>query len=122
MMHLRPQVCGRAWAFILGVFALVGVVSPADAARVELDLSGTWQYQNVSQLTYPPTNNWQTIAVPGFLSGWQYQHAWFRTTFTLPSAMAGTQLKLRFGGVKYARPGLAQWHVRRQLSQRLRTV
>ena len=100
-MYLRPQIRGRASAFILGVFALIGIVSPADAARTELDLSGTWQHQNVSQLTYPPTNNWQTISVPGFLSGWQYQHAWFRTAFTLPSAMAGTQMKLKFGGVKY---------------------
>ncbi|HKI69409.1 MAG TPA: glycoside hydrolase family 2 TIM barrel-domain containing protein, partial [Verrucomicrobiae bacterium] len=79
----------------------MGIVSQANAARTELDLSGTWQYQNVSQLTYPPTNNWQSITVPGFLSGWQYQHAWFRTTFVLPSAMAVTQLKLKFGGVKY---------------------
>ena len=54
-----------------------------------------------AQLDYPPTNNWQNVTVPGFLSGWQYQHAWFRTTFVLPSAMAGTQLKLKFGGVKY---------------------
>lgn len=101
MMYLRPQIRGRAWVVILSVFALVGLASPAHAVRTELDLDGTWQYQNVSQLTYPPTNNWQTIAVPGFLSGWQYQHAWFHTTFTLPAAMAGTQLKLKFGGVKY---------------------
>lgn len=100
-MYLRPQIRGRARAVILGVFVLAGFVCPADAARTELDLDGSWQYENVSQLTYPPTNNWQTIAVPGFLSGWQYQHAWFRTTFTVPSAMAGTQMKLKFGGVKY---------------------
>ncbi len=101
MTFLGPQIRGRTRVLILGVFALVGVVFQADAARTELDLGGTWQYQNVSQLSYPPTNNWQTITVPGFLSGYQYQHAWFRTTFALPSAMAGTQLKLKFGGVKY---------------------
>lgn len=101
MKCLGPQVRGRALIFILGAFALMGVVTCANAARTELDLSGTWQYQNVSQLSYPPTNSWQSIAVPGFLSGYQYQHAWFRTTFVLPSGMAGTRLKLRFGGVKY---------------------
>jgi len=101
MTFWGPQVRGRAWGLALGVFALMGIVSQANAARTELDLSGTWQYQNVSQLTFPPTNNWQSVTVPGFLSGWQYQHAWFRTTFVLPPAMAGTQLKLKFGGVKY---------------------
>ncbi|MFO1476471.1 MAG: carbohydrate-binding domain-containing protein [Verrucomicrobiota bacterium] len=73
----------------------------AHAARSELDLGGAWQFQKVSQLIYPPTNQWQTTTVPGFLTGWQYEHAWFRRTFTVPSAMAGTQLRLRFGGVKY---------------------
>jgi hypothetical protein len=101
MMYLRPQIRGRVWAVILGVFTSIGFISQAQATRTELDLDGTWQYQNVSQLTYPPTNSWQTITVPGFLSGWQYQHAWFRTTFTVPSALAGTQLKLKFGGVKF---------------------
>ena len=80
---------------------LLGAVFQATAARTELDLGGTWQYQNVSQLAYPPTNNWQTITVPGFLSGYQYQRAWFRTTFALSNSLAGTQLKLKFGGVKY---------------------
>ena len=101
MMHLRPQVRGRVRTVILGVFVWVAFVLPANAARTEIDLDGTWQYQNVGQLTYPPTNNWQTMAVPGFLSGWQNQHAWFRTTFALPSNLAGTQLKLKFGGVKF---------------------
>ncbi|HLZ54315.1 MAG TPA: beta galactosidase jelly roll domain-containing protein, partial [Verrucomicrobiae bacterium] len=101
MMYLGPQTRGRVLAVILGVFAGIGFVLQSQAARTEFDLDGTWQYQTVSQLTYPPTNNWQTITVPGFLSGWQSQHAWFRTTFTLPSAVAGTQLKLKFGGAKY---------------------
>ena len=101
MMHLRPHIRGRVRIFLLGVFATLGFITQVHAARTEWDLSGTWQYQNVSQLSYPPTNNWQTITVPGFLSGWQYQHAWFRTTFTLPSGVAGTRLKLQFGGVKY---------------------
>ncbi len=100
-MFSGPHVPGHAPALILGLFGFMLLVCPAAAARTELDLGGTWQYQNVSQLTYPPTNSWQTTNVPGFLSGWQYQHAWFRTTFTLPSALAGTQLKLKFGGVKY---------------------
>jgi hypothetical protein len=91
----------RLRVLMFHVFVLLGVVFQADAARTELNLGGTWQYQNVSQLTYPPTNNWQTITVPGFLSGYQYQHAWFRTTFGLSNSLAGTQLKLKFGGVKY---------------------
>src|SRR5262245_59188092 len=90
------------------VVCILAVLAVADsglhralAARTELDLSGSWQYQKVAQLSDPPTNNWQTITVPGFLSGWQYEHAWFRRAFNLPSAMAGTQLRLYFGGAKY---------------------
>jgi hypothetical protein len=84
------------------LLALAGSVARVAAGgRTQLDLSGTWQYQNVSQLSYPPSNNWQTITVPGFLSGWQYDHAWFRCLFSLPSSFAGTQLKLRFGGAKF---------------------
>ena len=85
----------------MGVLVLCGAVFQAAAARIELDLDGSWQYQNVGQLNFPPTNNWQTVAVPGFLSGYQYQHAWFRTTFALAPGLAGTQLKLKFGGVKF---------------------
>jgi len=71
------------------------------SARAELDLGGTWQYQKVTQLNYPPTNTWQSVAVPGFLYGWQYEHAWFRRQFTVPAAMAGPVFKLHFGGVKF---------------------
>ena len=80
---------------------MAGALTSVHAARSELDLGGIWQYAKVSQLNYPPTNAWQTTTVPGFLSGWQNEHAWFRRTFTIPAGMAGTQLKLRFGGVKY---------------------
>jgi hypothetical protein len=91
------------WLRVLfvGLLAGAGALTSARAARSELDLGGTWQFAKVSQLNYPPTNAWQTMTVPGFLSGWQYERAWFRRTFMLPAAMAGTQLKLRFGGVKY---------------------
>ncbi|OGV40949.1 MAG: hypothetical protein A2X46_12900 [Lentisphaerae bacterium GWF2_57_35] len=78
-----------------------GSSSSAYSARVELDLSGTWEMQKTSQLSYPPTNTWQTVTVPGYVSGWQYEHAWFRKTFSLTSSVAGTQLKLCFGGVKF---------------------
>ncbi len=72
------------------------------SGRAELDLSGSWQYGKVSQLEFPPTNAWQTVPVPGFLYGWQYEHAWFRRQFTVPSAMDGPAFRLRFGGVKFA--------------------
>ncbi len=79
-----------------------GAVWPALADRLEVDLSGAWQYQKVAALNYPPpATNWSNTTVPGYLSGWNYEHAWFRKSFTAPAAMAGTQLKLRFGGVKF---------------------
>ncbi len=92
---------GRTFVLPVFVLALAGSVCQAAAGRVELDLSGTWQCQNVSQLSFPPSSHWQTVTVPGFLSGWQYEHAWFRCLFVPPASMAGTQLKLRFGGAKF---------------------
>ncbi len=80
--------------------ALVGP-GVAQADRIEIGLGGTWEYQKVAALNYPPSNNRQTITVPGFLSGWNYERAWFRRRFTLPSNVAGTQLRLECGGVKY---------------------
>ena len=71
MTFLGLQARGRARALILGVFALIGVVSQAGAARTELDLGGSWQYQNVSQLNYPPSNNWQTITSGASITSWE---------------------------------------------------
>ena len=103
--HAKPAPSAglrvRAVGLLVFLLAILGPPSQAGAGRVEMDLSGAWQYQNVSQLTFPPSNNWQTITIPGFLSGWDYNHAWFRTVFTPPRSMAGTQLKLRFGGAKF---------------------
>jgi len=91
----------RTRSLLLGVLGFLLCCPQSHAARSELDLGGTWQYAKVSQLTYPPTNAWQTMTVPGYLTGWNYERAWFRRVFTLPGAMAGQQLKLRFGGVKF---------------------
>jgi hypothetical protein len=91
----------RLWSLLFIALELVLGCHLSYAARSELDLGGTWQYAKVSQLTYPPTNVWQTMTVPGYLTGWNYERAWFRRVFTLPGAMAGQQLKLRFGGVKF---------------------
>ena len=41
------------------------------------------------------------MTVPGYLTGWNYERAWFRRVFTLPGTTAGQQLKLKFGGVKF---------------------
>jgi hypothetical protein len=101
-MKLLGEVRGsRLRSLLLGALGFLLCCPQSPAARSELDLGGTWQYQKASQLTYPPTNTWQTTTVPGYLSGWNYERAWFRRTFTLPSAMAGQQLKLKFGGVKF---------------------
>jgi hypothetical protein len=99
----RPIGRGRLTPLTLGLATLLAGtgIGHAGVTRAEFDLSGSWQYQKVAQLSYPPTNTWQIMAVPGFLSGWQYEHAWFRTLFPLPASVSGTTLRLRFGGVKY---------------------
>jgi len=93
----------RSWLRILGwVSLMVGglLVSFATEARQRIDLSGSWQYQKVAQLAYPPPANWQTTSVPGYLDGFNYERAWFRRSTTLP-AVGSDRVKLGFGGVKY---------------------
>jgi hypothetical protein len=98
LMNRVHSFCCR---WLLGALVVAGSGAWAQAGRTELDLSGTWQYQKDTQLLYPPTNTWQTTTVPGYLTGWQYEHAWFRRTFLVPAAMSGSYLKLRFGGAKF---------------------
>ena len=76
------------------------LASLAAEARQSLSLNGTWQYQKVAQLTYPPPNTWSTTSVPGYLNGYNYERAWFRRSAVLP-AFGTDRVKLRFGGVKY---------------------
>ena len=105
----RIDAYGVLW--LLLVFAIAEPRQVAAGGRTELDLSGTWQYQKVSQLSFPPSNNWQTMTVPGFLSGWQYEQAWFRCLFTpaLLHGGAAAQAPVRRREVQC--PGLAQRRV-----------
>jgi hypothetical protein len=80
---------------------LFGCTLGAATAREQIDLSGVWQCQKVQQLTYPPPSAWQDTAVPGYLSGYNYEKAWFRKSFALPAQKENTRVKLRFGGVKF---------------------
>ena len=98
-MHLFSLLrCGHARGWLALALCCCALF---DARALELDLSGSWQCQKVAQLNYPPTNNWQNIVVPGYLTGWNNERAWYRCIFTPPSGMAGQQLKLKFGGVKF---------------------
>ena len=97
MMIARGEVILRLIA--TGVTA--GFLCTASLAREEISLNGEWQYQKVSDLTYPPPDAWQPTTVPGYLSGYKYERAWFRKTFVVPDSMFGMRIKLLFGGVKY---------------------
>jgi beta-galactosidase/beta-glucuronidase len=71
------------------------------AERTSLDLDGTWQYQKVSELSYPSPANWVSVSVPGYVSGSSYAKAWFRRSVTLPGSGDQQRIKRRFGGVSY---------------------
>jgi beta-galactosidase/beta-glucuronidase len=88
---------------VIGLLAAAVVCGPSAAqAREERLLSGAWEYQKVAELEYPPPGNWQPVQVPGYLSGTNYERAWFRRTFEAPdTGQAGTRYILRFLGVKY---------------------
>ncbi|MFQ6133016.1 MAG: glycoside hydrolase family 2 protein, partial [Armatimonadota bacterium] len=90
----RSAIClFLATAFIAPVLAQV---------RSEVLLSGDWEYQKVPDLSYPPPpGGWQPTTVPGYLSGTNYERAWFRRQLGVPRIAQGKRLKLRFLGVKY---------------------
>ena len=67
-----PELRGFERSVLFGILGLLLFCSHSPAARSEVDLGGTWQFQKVSRLTYPPTNTWQTMTVPGYLTGWNY--------------------------------------------------
>jgi beta-galactosidase len=70
--------------------------------RATIPLGGNWQYRRVASLgAAPPADGWQPTQVPGYLSGTDYQRAWFRRSFTVPASLRGHRLALRFGGVKF---------------------
>ena len=101
-MPMHSSSLRRGVALALAGLWLAGASSTVLGARTELDLSGAWQYQKVAALSFPPpATNWSSATVPGYLSGWNYERAWFRKSFTVPASMAGTRLKLRFGGAKF---------------------
>ncbi|MCR4412758.1 MAG: hypothetical protein NUV77_10075, partial [Thermoguttaceae bacterium] len=73
-----------------------------DSPRQEISLNGTWECQRVEELNQPPAlGAWTPLAVPGYLRGTNYQRAWLRRSFDVPSSMRGKRLTIRFGGVKY---------------------
>ena len=92
----------RGWVLASAIVLILGTAPQLWGARTVLDLSGSWQYQKASQLNYPPGNDWQPITVPGYLTSANYEHAWYRKTFTLRAPPAGGRAKLRFGGAKFA--------------------
>ena len=73
-----------------------------DASREELSLNGRWEYRLVDDLeASPPADGFGPCSVPGYLSGIDYQRAWFRRQFSVPEGWKGKRIKIHFGGVKY---------------------
>ena len=87
---------------ILGLLCCA-LLRPAGALeQLTVDLSGTWQVVKVADLAAPPpAAGWNEVAVPGVLSGYDYERAWYRRSFEVPAAWQGRRLSLRFGGVKF---------------------
>lgn len=89
----------RLWLWLgLGI----GMGMAWGAGREEVSLNGTWEMVKVSSLEAPPPREgWQPFQVPGTVNGYNYERAWFRRKFPVPSAWRGRRLLLHFGGVKY---------------------
>lgn len=77
-------------------------LAQAWGTRQEISLDGKWEYVKTKSLDVaPPVPGWQAIDIPGTLSGYNYERAWFRRTFTAPATWSGQRLLLHFGGVKF---------------------
>ncbi|MDH7568814.1 MAG: glycoside hydrolase family 2 TIM barrel-domain containing protein, partial [Armatimonadota bacterium] len=88
------------WAYAAGML-LWACFPGVCAGRQQMNLSGEWQFQKVTELEYPPAGAWQTMAVPGYLTGTNYERAWFRREFVPPAEMQGQRVEIYFGGVKW---------------------
>ncbi|NLX95909.1 MAG: hypothetical protein GXY83_07020 [Rhodopirellula sp.] len=87
---------------LAAILLLLAPSATAAPQRVEVDLSGTWEFQLVQTLETPPdAEAWKPCRVPGHLRGHDYGRAWFRRSFAVPAEIAGKRVKLRFGGIKY---------------------
>jgi len=83
---------------------LLGIwLTRADAAlREEQSLNGQWECVKVADLDAPvPTDGWQQVAVPGTLSGYNYERAWFRRTVTVPAGWQGRRVQIEFAGARW---------------------
>ncbi|NQT17996.1 MAG: hypothetical protein HQ582_34915, partial [Planctomycetes bacterium] len=86
----------------LGVSMVLTAATMAEGPREELSLNGRWEYRLVDDLAAPaPSDGFRPSSVPGYLSGVDYQRAWFRREFTAPAGWKEKRVKIHFGGVKY---------------------
>lgn len=70
--------------------------------RQEILLDGRWEYVKVKSLDDAlPASGWQSLNVPGLLTGYNYERAWFRRKFNVPEQWRGQRLIVEFGGIKY---------------------
>ncbi len=88
---------------LLSASLILAVASYAwPQSRQEVDLGGEWEFVKVADLAPgPPDTGWAPMRIPGVLSGYDYERAWFRCEFVVPEAMRGQRLELHFGGVKW---------------------
>lgn len=87
---------------ILFLILAFPLTSQAASSRVEIDLRGTWQFQNVEELTTPPqSGDWNATEVPSTHKGFDYERMWLKRTFRVPATMKGQRIKIEFDGVKY---------------------
>lgn len=77
------------------------VVTPWGIRRV-IPLDGNWEMVKVDSLDKPiPTRGWRVERVPGLISGYNYERAWFQRSFDVPKDWQGMKVILHFDGVKY---------------------
>ncbi len=101
----RARLVLRDGERAMDVFRYLTVDARTETRGV-LNLSGEWEMLAPpgDRLAFPPAGQWAAFQVPTrSYGGWEGQNhaAWFRRSFTVPSAFQGDRLKLRFEAVAH---------------------
>lgn len=87
--------------FFVTLVAFVGAAH-AWVPRPTADLNGSWEMARTpAAVQAPPGEGWTPVQVPGLVTGFRYEAAWWRRSFDAPAAWAGKRVKMVLQGARF---------------------